>query len=368
MTSRSLSAPPEADDIQIIKDDLVILEDPKEREPSSRRHNLRWLLPVLPWSWFVVRGWHPWLEVFAILLPILVASAALIALVTAAYRRSFIVLTLTLSLVVFLVVSIIAPRGSIDSAAPENPTRFASINLGQQWFSDNDVSFFVEENQPEVFVAIELSPSHDEALRERFEHWQTDLFGLAPDPALPAPSQDLSQTYRRNDAPSIALFSAFEIEILDDPIAEVIDGGLPGFRARVDVPGPDVVVYALHLPRPGTGSGLYEVRPGPQRDMIEAIANAIEQEELPTVVLGDLNIVDRGASYELMTNQLTDAMRVDRTATATRERDIWHSLLHLRIDHLLIGPELCAIDSDAPKVLFSDHRPIQADIGQCPSA
>ena len=96
-----------------------------------------------------------------------------------------------------------------------------------------------------------------------------------------------------------------------------------------------------------------------------AISRAIAEEELPVVVLGDLNVVDRGAAFSNLSDGMTDAMRTDRQAGPTRSADLWHTLLQLRIDHLLISSELCAASADSQRVLFSDHTPIHADIGPC---
>jgi hypothetical protein len=335
---------------------------------STRPPWLRWLWLLLPWTWFVVRGIHQVLELVAILLPILVVSAAAAALLMAAWRHDALFLGLFGSLLVFYVVAVVLPGRPIDSPVPEASTRFAAINLAQQWFSDNDVGFFVLDREVEVFVGVELRETHDVILRERFDHALTDLSGFPPNPEPADGTPDLQSTYRRNDFPSIGIYSNHEIIRLPDPIADRVEGGLPGFRAQIATDQGDVVVYALHVPRPGRGTGVFEVRLSDQDEILRAISDAISAEELPVVVIGDLNIVDRGPTFGDFTAELTDVMRIDRWAGPTRKRDLRHTVLQLRIDHLLVSTDLCATNAETRNVLFTDHTPIQADIGPCPAA
>ena len=93
---------------------------------------------------------------------------------------------------------------------------------------------------------------------------------------------------------------------------------------------------------------------------------ATEAEDLPVVIAGDLNIVDRGSSYDALTGAMTDAMRESRWATPTRARTLTHTLLLLRIDHVFVSPSLCA--ASTPRVLdvlYTDHSPLLVDVGPC---
>jgi len=362
MTSSIVEPQAEADDIQIFFDD----EDQDSAESRTFDSKWRWATLVAPWLWFLVKGVHPWVEVAAILLPVLTVGAALGCLLLAAYRRSGLLLGLTLSLCLMTVVAVGLPRRPIESPAPTESSRFAALNVARRWHSCNDIGYFLQIREVDVVVGTELSEPHDAELRERYEYAVSDLVGFDPVPEPVGGLVDLSETYRLNDGPSIGLYANFEIQLLEDPIRDDFAGGLPGFRALLKAPEGDIVVYALHIPRPGTGSADYEVSISEQRELVEAVTSAVEAEELPVVVLGDLNIVDRGESFDILSNQLRDVMRSNTWAPSTRESDVWHSLLQLRIDHLLIDRELCAMEVQAPAVFFSDHRPIQADIGPCP--
>ncbi len=365
MSSPTISPTEETEDIMIFFDEDNTAESNQAPNPNGRRRHLRWLLLLTPWLWFPLRGVHPWMEIVAVLIPVLTASAILLTVLVAAFRRSWLGLALAGSLLIFLVTAIALPRAPLSAAEPSDSTRFAAINVARRWFSSNDVGFFIYDQEPGVFFGSELSESHHEELSGRYDNSIVDLLGLPPDPSPVEGARDLADTYRLNDAPSIGVYSDFDIELLEDPIADEVAGGLPGFRVRVDLPEGEVILYALHIPRPGTGSGIYEVGPGEQRDIVDAIARSISAEELPVIVMGDLNVVDRGSSYQHLTSDLWDVMRLDSWAGPTREGDLWHTLLQLRVDHLLISEELCAMDPQAPAVFFTDHRPIQADIGPC---
>ena len=355
------AAPPreQVDDIRIFSDHPVARQ--------RRRPQLLWLIALVPWLWFLVEDFHSSLELIAILLPILTVGAAVLSLLLAAYFRSLPFFGLVISLTVFYVVAILLPGQPLDATTPTETSRIASINLAQQFFTDNELGFFVFDREPDIFFGVELRETHDDELRTRYEYFATDVTGLDPDPPFVGPAS-LESSYRGADAPSIGLYSNFVIERLDDPMSNEVEGGLPGIRARVQTDHGPLIVYALHIPRPGTGDGVYEVGLGLQDEIVQAITRSIEAEEDPVVVVGDFNIVDRGPAFADLTSSLTDAMRTNRWAGPTRGRDFWHTLLQLRIDHILVSEGLCVADAQAPEVLFSDHTPVQADFGPCPSS
>lgn len=307
------------------------------------------------------------MEFVAIALPIVTVLFALAVLIAAAFWRRWDLLALCVSTAVFFVFSILLAGRPVDRPEPSETIRIASINLARQWFADNDVEFFSREEGLDVLIGTELSRPHDDALRGEFLHGISDLVESDPNPVPATGIPDVEGTYRRFDYPSIGVYSDFELELLDDPITSEIDGGLPGLRVLVRSDLGDYVVYALHIPRPSLSPGdVYEVGVSEQRRIVEAIIGAAEAETLPVMIVGDLNVVDRGASYDRLTDNLQDAMREQRWAGPTQGRTIWHSLLFLRIDHLLIDKQLCAgATPEAPKVLFTDHTPIVADIGPC---
>jgi len=261
----------------------------------------------------------------------------MVALYLTVTRASVRWLVTFLSLVLFFAVSVVGPWRPQSSPAPENPIRITTVNTGLYWFSNNDVGFLVNQRQPDLVIGVEL----------------TEL-------------QPEGNSYRKNGLPSIGVYSNLEMTLLEDPIADQIAGGLPGFRLRLETTDGPVIVYALHIPRPVGGDGPYEVSVPDHVEMVKAIADAVEAEELPTIVAGDLNAVDRGQSYRRLTNELTDGMRQNEWAVPTADRALPFSLLFARIDHILMSDDLCAANGQSINTRYADHRPLVLDVGRCP--
>ena len=340
-----------------------------ERDRSQGQ--LRWLVLLLPWAWFLIRPLHSSFEVVAVGMPLIALVVMLVALSILLIRRSLRSILWVVSLAAFFGVALFLPGRPLELAEPAETARLASVNVAREWFSYNDIGWLVETEGIDLFVASEISDSHDSELRERYGFGISDVIGSDPNPALSDiglvdPTEVGPLGFREFDQPSIGVYSNFEIERMEDPLIGIVDGGLPGFRVRVSADTGDFILYALHIPKIGTGSGPYEVGVGEQRRLVQAIHDAAEQEDLPVVIAGDLNIVDRGESYELLTGTFDDAMRQSRWATPTRGRSLLHILLLLRIDHVLISPELCVSETpQALDVLYTDHSPLLADIGPC---
>lgn len=334
---------------------------------ALRQNTNRWwfVAALLPWAWFVLRDLHPYMEFIAIGLPLVIGAAGIVAVHLALAKRALIRVLPIVSLGLFFLTTIILPMRPTDRPDPINPFRVASINVGGVWFSDNDVGYLDTRQSPHIMVGSELAQSHDDELRERFEHAISEIVPLTRTQANRDGLGPQTDDYRKFGFPSIGVYSDFPLARLDDPIAGRIDGGLPGIRASVATPTGDVVLYALHIPRPGSGDGVYEQTVGEQAKMIDAIVDAIDEETLPVVVIGDLNIVDRSEGYRDFTNILVDGMREERWARPTRSHEVLHSLLLARIDHVLVSESLCVSKAQTERLLFTDHTPIYADIGPC---
>lgn len=331
----------------------------------------RWLVLLLPWTWFILRPFHSSFELIAIGMPLIALVVLFVFLVNLLVRRSGFALLMLVSLVAFFAAALVLPARPLELATPSETFRIASVNVARDWFSYNDIGWLVQTDEPDVFVASEMSDSHNNELRSQYEFAVSDIVGSDPNPApgdigLQDPAEIGPLGFREFDQPSIGVYSNFELERLEDPLIGIVDGGLPGFRVRVAADSGDYILYALHIPKIGTGDGPYEVGIGEQRRLVNAIHDAAAAEELPVVIAGDLNIVDRGESYNTLTGTFSDAMRQSRWATPTRGRSLLHILLLLRIDHVLISPELCVAETpQALDVLYTDHSPLLADIGPC---
>ncbi|MFT7475355.1 MAG: hypothetical protein ACI81L_002293 [Verrucomicrobiales bacterium] len=360
MTEPTLVPPPVA--TGALKDSpLATLETSGRFDPKKAR----WLVILVPWLWYLVRGIHPYLDYIAIGLPVAIGAAAVIAVHLTIARRSALWAGTLASLILLFVTSVILPTRPIDRPEPINSFRIASINLGGVWYSDNDVGYLDTRKSPNIIIGSELAQSHDNELRERFEHAVSDVIQLERTQANRAGLGPQTDDYRKFGFPSIGVYSDLPLSRLADPIADEITGGLPGIRASVSTADGEVILYALHIPRPGSGDGVYELPIIDQSRMIDAIADAIAAETLPVILVGDLNIVDRSESYRDLTDVLVDGMREERWARPTRTHEFLYSLMMARIDHVLVSEALCITDASAERLLFADHTPIYADIGAC---
>lgn len=313
----------------------------------------------------MLRSVHPFMDYVAIALPVLLILAVLAAGVVTVVRRSAVFATVVLSLIALFAATVVGPMRPAQASTPESTIRIATMNLGLSWFSDNDAGFFVFQQEPDFLVGIELSESHDTEFQSRFDFHQADIITLESQQSNEQALTPEGKSFRRNGLPSIGIYSNYPIEELDDPIADVIDGGLPGFRVRVTTNDGPFILYGLHVPRPYPGNGFYEVSVAEHVAMVEAIHTAIEAETEPVVVAGDLNTVDRGQSYRTLTSTLDDAMRESGWAVPTSDRDFPRPLLFARLDHILISDELCAENGSSHDTRYADHRALVVDVGPC---
>ncbi len=132
-------------------------------------------------------------------------------------------------------------------------------------------------------------------------------------------------------------------------------------RFTVDADGQPIVVYAVHLFNP-----LHETTISEQQEMVYRLADAIAAETDPVILAGDLNMTDRSEGYRLLTDQMHDAMRTGWWAASTYRHGIWRDL-SLRIDHLFVPADWCAVDAKTFGVPGSDHRGIESTVGPCPA-
>lgn len=343
-------------------DDIVIIPDP---EPASKVSFLLWALPVVPWLWYLVRSLFASMDLVAIGLPIIAIVSAIAAVTLGVLRRSVPLLVSAASIGIFLYISVFLPFSSTNGSPPTESIRVATVNMGLYWFSDNDLGFLVFDEAPDLVVGVELTESHDAELSARFENSVTDVISLERQQANEIQLQPEGESFRRNGLPSVGVYSNLELTQLDDPLAGVVPGGLPGFRIRVATASGDMVLYALHIPRPINRDGVYEVSPAEHLEIAQAVADAVAAETLPTMVLGDLNTVDRGQAYRALTENLSDGVRHAGDAAPTTDRDLFETLLFARLDHLLMTSDLCTANADSLDTRFSDHRPLLADIGPC---
>jgi endonuclease/exonuclease/phosphatase (EEP) superfamily protein YafD len=290
------------------------------------------LLVAAPWSWFAVRDLAPSLNLIAIGLPLAVAvlAAAALGLAMVSGRMRFALVSL--SLVVFAVVVVIAPRVPRSEPAPVDPFRLVAANTYQHNPDPTAAAHALVAAGPDVLVAVETPTTIRDGLLE-------DL-------------SDLEHVQRGG----LNVFARWPLGE-PQPIASVSTWA--AVRVAIHRPGAPFVLYAVHLPNP-----LHEVSFSEHASIVERLLHSARDERLPVVLAGDFNMSDRSTSYRMLDRAMRDAMRSSLAANTYRQ-GLW-LLLQLRIDHVFVSPELCAAESGTFAVPGSDHQGLEALLGRCP--
>jgi endonuclease/exonuclease/phosphatase (EEP) superfamily protein YafD len=109
---------------------------------------------------------------------------------------------------------------------------------------------------------------------------------------------------------------------------------------------------------------LHETTFAAQRQLLVDLLQAIGAETTPVIVAGDLNLSDRSEGYRWLDDRFDDAMRTGWWAASTYRHGLWRALL-LRIDHLFVPEDWCAVDAGTFRVPGSDHMAVEATVGPC---
>jgi endonuclease/exonuclease/phosphatase (EEP) superfamily protein YafD len=290
------------------------------------------ILSAVPWAWFAIRDVGPAMDAVAFALPLGSAILAIGTMGLGILSRMRIALV-SLSLAVFTVVVVVAPRLAQPSPPPIAPFRLVSVNtfLGNEWTLTAARTLAAQ--LPDVLVAVETSQPMRVALRLSIpaDHWaqlgNQIVFARWP-VTEPLPIPGVSQA--------------------------------TAMRVEVARPGLPFVLYAVHLPNP-----LNEISFSAHAAMIERLLQSAQGEHLPVILAGDFNMTDRSTSYRALDGAMRDAMRSSFAAT-TYDRWQW-ALLQLRIDHVFVSDQLCDMDGSTFTVPGSDHDALEVDLGACPS-
>ena len=145
------------------------------------------------------------------------------------------------------------------------------------------------------------------------------------------------------------------------PLADselLLVAGLPLPRATVVVGDRRVRLYDAHTRAPvGRGIGTWKAQLAELRRLVDA-------EDGPRVVAGDLNATSGHRAYrELLGGGLRDAhVERGRWWATTWPQDRWWSPPVVRLDHVLVSPEVAVLDVREGRGRGSDHRPVVADL------
>jgi endonuclease/exonuclease/phosphatase (EEP) superfamily protein YafD len=141
--------------------------------------------------------------------------------------------------------------------------------------------------------------------------------------------------------------------------SELVDlEGVPMVDATVDVEGTPVRVFGVHTLPPVDGA--YAAIWRQQLELLTMRARAVDG---PLVVAGDLNATTHAAGFEALVDiGLRDVHDHLGRGLATTWPNGLFSLPPLRLDHVLVSPELVPLAVREGRGEGSDHRPVVADL------
>lgn len=299
------------------------------------------VLGVAPWSWYAVRDVDPRLDAVALLWPVIGVAAIGLATLGALVLRSARAVAVALSWSLATSVIVVGPWRPLDTGTPGDGVRVVAANL----FGDNtdasNVSSMIADERPALVVVSEVTDRSMPVLAERYREAVRD-------------------TAQDGEPGGVAVFS--DLAISSGPLPQALRDQR-GMRVEVDGPAGPFVLYALHLQKPGPSPSDVEVGFRTHRRIIDALVDAIAAEELPVIVAGDLNLIDRSSGYRALTGVLDDGLRSGWTGpTSLRRRT---RLLLARVDHILVPEDWCASEGKTFTLQGSDHRAVATTTGPC---
>ena len=292
---------------------------------------------LVPWTWYLVRNSTGRMDAIALVWPLIAAAMVIALLVAAAVVRRRALPLAALSWVLAFLSVVVLPWRPVGGPAPVESMRIVAANTLVRNVQYDAVAADVLAQDPDVVVISEVTFALDQRLRVRYAH----------------------RVFWRG----VAAYSNLTLHSGELPAALADQRGV---RVIVDAPAGPVVLYAMHLQKPGGKASSVEVGFRTHRRIVDHLALAADREQLPVIIAGDLNLSDRTTGYRKLTNVLDDAMR-SRWAEPTSLR--WSTrFLLARIDHILMPEQWCSTDSRVFHLTGSDHRGVAATVGPCPGA
>jgi endonuclease/exonuclease/phosphatase (EEP) superfamily protein YafD len=156
----------------------------------------------------------------------------------------------------------------------------------------------------------------------------------------------------REDPYGIGVMSRWPLDSAQ--FEDLAGDGLPSISGGFKVDGRPVRFLALHTHWP--------VLPdlATQRDRsLDNAASLIRADDAPVVVLGDLNLT----AYSPVFGHFLDSAGLRDVMDGSHWQPTWRAgfwPLALRIDHVLVTPDLCVVHAEVGPAVGSDHRPVIA--------
>lgn len=321
-----------------------------------------------------------WVELIAVALPFLGMAVVLLLVVNLMRRRrglAFVFAVLT----ILAVVRLPAWERYLHTSAPsEDDMTIMTFNVPRWWGHRMDTKTmemvsFVDSVQPDIAALQEATLAYIEGdptiLAPAYVKALIDSLGYEPagkdfeDGRFNTPQPVLGQV----DFLGKEQFTFMHPDDNDE-------GGMNVVRARFIWQGREAVVYNVHLRTYGRDKPWQEHEPAPfdrafwfrymsqyrhayriRNWEVDQVLEMIDREEVPVIVLGDLNSTPNNWVYRRMAEGRQDVFR-----KAGRG---WGATYHtrfpvVRIDFILAGPEWEVVEARVPRVWLSDHLPVVA--------
>jgi endonuclease/exonuclease/phosphatase family metal-dependent hydrolase len=288
---------------------------------------------ALPWTWFLVRDLGPAMQLVALALPILVAAAILGVVISAIDDKRVMSLLVVASLVVFGWTTVMGPRGTHPSRAPQDPVRVVEGGIPADGTHVQTVITALRKEHADVAI-LSVPSKKDRAAAAAADGFETSVV-----------------------EGGFVVLSAYPVKIL--PLPKGLPKGLVT-RIEVDRAGHPFVVYAARVT-----DALQSALDEPLN--IERMQASALDEQLPVVIIGGLGVSDRSTEYRQLDAAFRDALRADSTAGNTLVGLLWSPLM-LRSDYVFTSRAWCATDGTAFPLPGVDHAAVVASVGACPAS
>lgn len=277
-------------------------------------------------------GWP--FELFAHFRAQYAVAAALVAVVLV-WRRRAVAAGIAVLLVVWNALPVVqrALAESPSLACTGPAFTVATVNLQFSNRSQQTALAWLAEHPVDLIVVQELTGAWAQALAGSDAHPHRFLL-------------------TREDPYGIGVLSRWALESAG--AIDLAGDGLPSIEGIVDIEGRRVRLLGLHTRWPV----LPEVARMRDAALVGA-AGIARDSDLPVILLGDLNLTPDSPEF----TRLLDESALRDVVSGRRWRPTWQAgfwPLALRIDHVLVSPQLCVEAVEVGPSIGSDHRPVIA--------
>lgn len=156
----------------------------------------------------------------------------------------------------------------------------------------------------------------------------------------------------RADNFGMALYS--QLPIKDYEITLWSDFDLPNIIAEFEINQTPVLIIATHPPPP-VNKSFYDAR----SSIFKSIATNVKENDMPTIVIGDLNTTEWSSSFDILLNG-TELSNIQNGFMPTWPTNM--PPLMIPIDHCLVSEEFSVLDIRTGDGFGSDHLPLVVEL------